>query len=205
MVLKGKKRSIEGGEKCFMNKVFVIKQNLGFIGKTWVKCMGSFLSILSIFCLFWNWNDIHITSTQHKCMIIVLLCFLALVLAIIWTCILKKSKIIWKSSSGKIKVCYSDIIKESFGKRNNEEKLFVIPVNSCFDTIVDEDISSGVKPLVSPNSLHGRWIKEMVNNGFILEDIDRKIHNCLEMQKLVPKEIISGEVKERGKREVYDL
>ena len=52
-----------------MNKVFVIKQNLGFIGKTWVKCMGSFLSILSIFCLFWNWNDIHITSTQHKCMI----------------------------------------------------------------------------------------------------------------------------------------
>lgn len=52
MVLKGKKRSIEGGEKCFMNKVFVIKQNLGFIGKTWVKCMGSFLSILSIFCLF---------------------------------------------------------------------------------------------------------------------------------------------------------
>lgn len=205
MVLKGKKRSIEGGEKCFMNKVFVIKQNLGFIGKTWVKCMGSFLSILSIFCLFWNWNDIHITSTQHKCMIIVLLCFLALVLAIIWTCILKKSKIIWKSSSGKIKVCYSDIIKESFGKRNNEEKLFVIPVNSCFDTIVDEDISSGVKPLVSPNSLHGRWIKEMVNNGFTLEDIDRKIHNCLEMQKLVPKEIISGEVKERGKREVYDL
>ena len=96
-------------------------------------------------------------------------------------------------------------MKEGFDKRNKEEKLFVIPVNSCFDTIVDEDISSCSKPLVSPNSLHGRWIKAMVNNGFTIEDIDSKIHKCLEMQKLVPKRIISDEDKERGKREVYDL
>lgn len=188
-----------------MNKVNVIKQNLGFIGKTWVKCIGSFLSMLSIFFLFWNWNDIHITSTQHKCIIIVLLCLLALVIAILWTCVLNRSKIIWKSSSGKIKVCYSDIMKDGFDKRNKEEKLFVIPVNSCFDTIVDVDISSGLKPLVSPNSLHGRWIEQMVNNGFTIEYIDSKIRGCLEMQNLVPKEIISYELKKRGKREIYDL
>ena len=61
---------------------------------------------------------------------------------------------------------------------------FVIPVTSCFDTIVDEDISSCSKPLVSPNSLHGRWIKAMVNNGFTIEDIDSKIHKCLENAKV---------------------
>lgn len=176
-----------------MNKVNVIKQNLEFIGKTWMKCIGAFASILSIFFLFWTWDDIHITSTQHKCVIIILLCVLALILAILWTCILKRTKTIWESPSGKIKVCYSDIMKEGFDKRNKEEKLFVIPVNSCFDTIVDEDISSCSKPLVSPNSLHGRWIKAMVNNGFTIEDIDSKIHKCLEMQKLVPKRIISDE------------
>lgn len=81
---------------------------------------------------------------------------------------------------------------------------FVIPVNSCFDTIVDEDISSCSKPLVSPNSLHGRWIKAMVNNGFTMILIVKYI-NVWKMQKLVPKRIISDEDKERGKKEVYDL
>lgn len=188
-----------------MNKVNVIKQNLEFIGKTWMKCIGTFASILSLFFLFWTWDDIRITSTQYKCVIIILLCVLALILAILWTCIFKRTKTIWESPSGKIKVCYSDIMKDGFDKRNKEEKLFVIPVNSCFDTIVDEDISTCSKPLVSPNSLHGRWIKTMVNKGFTIEEIDNKIHNCLEMQNLVPKSIIADEDKERGKREVYEL
>lgn len=163
-----------------MNKVNVIKQNLEFIGKTWMKCIGTFASILSLFFLFWTWDDIRITSTQYKCVIIILLCVLALILAILWTCIFKRTKTIWESPSGKIKVCYSDIMKDGFDKRNKEEKLFVIPVNSCFDTIVDEDISTCSKPLVSPNLLHGRWIKTMVNKGFTIEEIDNKIHNCLE-------------------------
>ena len=45
----------------------------------------------------------------------------------------------------------------------------------------------------------------MVNKGFTIEEIDTKIHNCLEMQNLVPKSIIADEDKERGKREVYEL
>lgn len=49
-----------------MNKVNVIKQNLEFIGKTWIKYIGTFASILSLFFLFWTWDDIRITSTQYK-------------------------------------------------------------------------------------------------------------------------------------------
>lgn len=45
----------------------------------------------------------------------------------------------------------------------------------------------------------------MVNKGFTIEEIDNKIHNCLEMQNLVPQSIIADEDKERGKREVYEL
>lgn len=101
-----------------MNKVNVIKQNLEFIGKTWIKYIGTFASILSLFFLFWTWDDIRITSTQYKCVIIILLCVLALILAILWTCIFKRTKTIWESPSGKIKVCYSDIMKDGFDKRN---------------------------------------------------------------------------------------
>lgn len=188
-----------------MKKVDVIKQNMEFIGKTWMRCIGTFASILSILLLFWTLEDLHITSMELKCVIIIVLCVIALIISILWTCILKQSKTIWESPSGKIKICYSDIMKDSFDKRNKEEKLFVIPVNSCFDTIVDEDISSCSKPLVSPNSLHGRWINAMVNNGFSIEDIDEKIQKCLKMQKIKPQRVISEEDKERGKREVYDL
>ena len=45
----------------------------------------------------------------------------------------------------------------------------------------------------------------MVNKGFTIEEIDNKIHNCLEMQNLLPKSMIADEDKERGKREVYEL
>ena len=84
-------------------------------------------------------------------------------------------------------------------KGTRKKKLFVIPVNSCFDTIVDEDISTCSKPLVSPNSLHGRWIKTMVNKGFTIEEIDNKIHNCLEMQNLVPKVLLLTKIRNVGK------
>ena len=86
-----------------MNKVNVIKQNLEFIGKTWIKYIGTFASILSLFFLFWTWDDIRITSTQYKCVIIILLCVLALILAILWTCILREQrqlgKSIWENKS----------------------------------------------------------------------------------------------------------
>lgn len=48
-------------------------------------------------------------------------------------------------------------------------------------------------------------VKTMVNKGFTIEEIDNKIHNCLEMQNLVPRSIIADEDKKRGKREVYEL
>lgn len=188
-----------------MYSLKVIRQNLQFIGKTWVKILGIFASIVSIFFVFWTWDDLHIKSAQMKFVIILMLGMLALILSIIWTCVIIRSKVIWESASGKIKVCYSDIIKEGFNKRNKEEKLFVIPVNSCFDTIVDEDITACCKPLVSSNSLHGIWIKAMQKNGFRIEDIDSRIQKCLQMQQLVPIRVISAEDKDRGKREVYDL
>lgn len=39
---------------------------------------------------------------------------LALILVILWTCIFKRTKTIWESSFGKIKVYYSDIMKDGF-------------------------------------------------------------------------------------------
>lgn len=188
-----------------MIKLNIIKQNLNFIKKTWIKCIGTFATILSTFFLFWTWENIGVTETSIKCIIIILLCFIAFIASIIWCCVLKKSKTIWEGPSGEIKVCYSDIIKESFDDKIKEETLFVIPVNSCFDTIVDEDISSCSKPLVSPNSLHGKWLNKMFDNNYDTKKIDEKIHNCLKNQQIKPKRELSKKEKKRGKRQEYNL
>ena len=83
--------------------------------------------------------------------------------------------------------------------------MLVIPVNSCFDTIVDEDISSCSKPLVSPNSLHGKWIRSMIKHEFTLDEIDKMIDNSLQMQNINPCRVISAKEKERGKINEYNL
>lgn len=94
------------------------------------------------------------------------------------------------------------MLEESF-KSKKVESLYVIPVNSAFDTVVDEDISLCDKPLVSPYSLHGRWIKKMLAIGKKIEDIDDEIKICLQKQKKTPCDFLKD--KERGKKEIYDL
>ena len=70
---------------------------------------------------------------------------------------------------------------------------------------MDEDISLCSKPLVSPKSLHGRWIKKMLEEGISIDEIDTSIKECLCKQEKVPHTVLTIEEKKRGKRDIYDL
>ena len=191
-------------EKCieFIKKQRdILRQNEVHIFKTWCGYMGVVAGVLSIINIFMTWEDIGVKVLRIKVMILIGICIITLIISCIWICLWKKEKTIWKSSSGTIKVCYSDIIKDSFNSDSNEEKLCVIPVNTCFDTIVDEDISKCVKPLISPASVHGKWIKEMKKNGYTLKKIDKNISESLKNSNINPIHTRSAEEKSRGKRE----
>ena len=188
-----------------MKSINIIKQNLQCICTTWLKSLGILSAILSFVFLFASWDDFGVESLCHKLRILILLCVVFLVGTVLWVCILKRKKIVWRGASGKIIVRYGDLLKQSFIKNKNNHSLYVIPVNTTFDTIVDEDISLCEKPLVSPKTLHGRWIKKMINQGINIEEIDDAIRVCLKKQKKEPRETLSIDVKERGKREVYEL
>ena len=64
-------------------------------------------------------------------------------------------------------------MKVAFPRRNKKNRIVVIPVNTSFDTIVDEDITSVDKPLISPISLHGQWIKRILKSSKTLEQLDK--------------------------------
>lgn len=129
--------------------------------------------------------------------------FLLSLTAIVYSCSPYRKRVICRSLSGNIVVRYADLLKEGFDLRHKQEKLYVIPVNSSFDTVVDEDISLCGKPLISPNTLHGKWIKKMGENQKDTRYIDDAICACLSNQKKVPRETLQD--KEYGKKEVYDL
>lgn len=183
----------------------VIKQNVPYIWEYWLKCIGISASVLSAATLFVTWEDIRIKTLWMKMAFLAVSCIVLLLWAFFWMCVLKKEKVIWKNAAGRIIIRYSDLLQEGFDKKNKTPGLYVIPVNSAFDTIVDTDISLCEKPLVSPNSLHGRWVQKMLDRGSSLLEIDTTIASCLEKQKKTPYKVLSDTEKERGKKEIYEL
>ncbi len=80
----------------------------------------------------------------------------------------------------------------------------VIPVNTSFDTIVDENLALSAKPLVSSTTIHGMWIKNMIKNGFAVENIDTEIDKYISSRNIEPIKILTCQEKKRGKLKYFE-
>lgn len=184
-------------------KVSIIKKNLLIIGKTWLIFMGSIFSLLSVILSFVSWEDIGIIKICNKIIVFVIIIVSTLLVATIWICVFRQENTIWENASGKVKVRYDDIMKIAFPKKYKKNKIVVIPVNTCFDTQVDEDIARCDKPLVSSKTIHGRWIKKMVASGMSKKSIDTSIDEYMNLKGIVPIRELSREEKKCGKTKCY--
>lgn len=130
-----------------------------------------------------------------------ILCVLSMAFACFYTWI-KKENTITTQFTTKINVVYGDIFKIAFSESNKQDikRIVVIPFNTCFDTIVDEDIALVKKPLVSPTSIHGQWIKQ-VSKTLHIDEIDKRITDSLKDELYTQ---IQTECKSRGKIKDYD-
>lgn len=187
-----------------MNFFEVMKKNVENIGKTTLTIAGGLFTVLSIVLSFITWEDVGITDIFIKILIFLSILCVALIVSILWICIVKRNYLIWDNGDGKINVCYADIMKLGFSQKNKTKKIVVIPVNTCFDTIVDENLSIYDKPLVSPTTVHGMWIKNMINHGFQISDIDSAIDNYLSLKGIIPIKELSQQEKKRGKRKCFE-
>lgn len=133
-----------------IEKIYKVGKNI------WAILFGT----LSIFLSFVSWDDIGIKETCTK--IIILSALLALViLSALGIMFFTSTETIWERGQAKLCVKYGDIL--SVGKKrmlfncSTRNKLIVIPVNSHFDTIVED--STVPNPLVSVKTIHGKWLK----------------------------------------------
>ena len=159
---------------------------------------GVVFGIASAFFLFFDTSDLKIKSCSSKILTMTILILLAVFYAVVKVISYKKIVVI----KGKLVLRYGDLWKTAFNTKE-KKKIVVVGVNTTFDTIVDENLSMVNKPLVSPTTIHGRWLKCMKDRNVEISDIDAKISNSLKLQGISPMKVLSRNVKARGKLECY--
>lgn len=187
-----------------MKFIEILLKNVKSIGKTALAFSSASFSVLSIILSFITWEEMGVANIFVKMLIFVLIIIMALIGSTLWISVFKRKRLLWTTGDGRVTVCYSDIMKLSFPKKKTVKKIVVIPVNTCFDTIVDENISLYDKPLVSPTTVHGLWIKNMVKHGFNINDIDIAIDKSISLRGINPVKELSRQEKKRGKLKCYE-
>jgi len=170
------------------------------------KIAGFLFSALSVLSIFNLWNYFNALEACQKLLIILGICLGAFVISMILIlCIFKTFKI-WSKGKNKAYAFYSDFTKiesKSFSKKG---RIIVIPVNDTFDTLVETSGENIVNPLVSPNTLHGKWIKQYCEEQNISsEKLNERIQQDLETRKYQPIKKYSKENKTKGNLQKYGL
>lgn len=124
-----------------MKFIEILLKNVKSIGKTALAFSSASFSVLSIILSFITWEEMGVANIFVKMLIFVLIIIMALIGSTLWISVFKRKRLLWTTGDGRVTVCYSDIMKLSFPKKKTVKKIVVIPVNTCFDTIVDENIS----------------------------------------------------------------
>lgn len=174
-------------------KVFrFLKSNLKHICDLSAKIAGVLFSILTLLLAFVSWDDLGITKKSDRLLVLIIVIIMSIISALVFM-FLKRSNVLWEQGDKKIKIIYGDILKIAFPKKDKGKKIVVIPVNTCFDTIVGHGI-------ISENTIHGKWIKGIEKKGISIEKLDEEIANNINEQGLKQSGEYSAVQKSKGKR-----
>lgn len=141
---------------CRINKYWNILRNT----------IATVFAVISIYFTFFTWEDLHITCLCLKLAILSGVCILCAFFAFVCF-VLTNRENIWSRGSGSINITYGDLIGDAFKKKSWRHKvkkgLYVIPVNTYFDTIIEDETVP--KPLVALDTIHGRWLNSLMSNA----------------------------------------
>ncbi len=186
-----------------MEGIKIAGYNSRRILKAACKVAATLFSGLTILLSFVTWEDLNIQGFFGKSIVFLCIMLFSVSAALLWICVLKKEFTVYEKGINKISICYGDIMRLGFPKKNSKKRTVVIPVNTCFDTIVDENIAENKKLLVSPEAIHGQWLLKFCEERMDRIELDRKISEYLESK--IPKEILPREKKERGNLNNYEI
>ena len=100
-----------------------------------------------------------------------------------------------------IEAMYGNILEIRKEKKEESKPVIVIPVNSSFDTIVEDD-QSIVDRIVEGTSIHGQWLKKYGPDQKSIDKIDNEISKYIQDKKMTPINCLPNK---RGKKNIYKL
>lgn len=115
----------------------------------------------------------------------------------------EKIRVLDLSNNHRVYLQYGDlfaknVICDKHNVPSAPKRNVVIPVNCCFDTIVDDDLVSSMK-------IHGKAFSTLYNSGkYTPESLNHAIHDNLNLRKIQSKRITAVE-KRKGNLERYPI
>lgn len=178
------------------------KKYIAMLALKWTTYLFSFLGFIGTFVSF---SEIVPKSWPFLCRL--LLSFSILIVSwmiffIIFAVWFKKQKrlpIFKVNNNCHVYVQYGDVFSEDEVNNPNERRNIVIPVNRCFDTIVDND-------LVSEKSLHGITLNKMYADGIYNENtLNKALLDDLKNRQKLKAEKLTRSEKRKGNLNRFQL
>ncbi len=98
--------------------------------------------------------------------------------------VLKGTRALWQNDENSLNVLLGDIIKIAF-EDSDRKKIVVIPVNTTFETKLSCNAEEEIYPLVSENTIHGKWLTSILR-VVSKEDLDERIEGYLSKKGTKP-------------------
>ncbi|MFI3886908.1 macro domain-containing protein [Streptococcus parauberis] len=180
-------------KRISLNKTFIINKTYS-ITKSILSIFAFFASIFS-FDDFVNRDKSNLLQNLFSFFLFVFILIVILFLIFsIYALFINKRKITDFSNNHSLIVMFGDI----FRLPKNDSINVIIPVNRCFDTIVDDE-------LISNNTLHGIFLKKLFcESNFNQETLNSHIQNNLKKSDF-DYEVLEEKDKKKGNLKRYQL
>lgn len=176
-----------------------IKNNAKYIFTCFTLISSVVFGLISTLQMFIDWNSLGIQNDNIRCKIIIfgLIVIGCIVLALIGGILFSRNKTIFSKDEVKIVVKYGDLLKLAFPSKYSDERIVVIAVNRCFDTIVNQDI-------IKAESVHGQFLQKFAPDDSSRQRLDNAIESSLR-EFDIPYESLDRTNKRYGKLKRYPL
>lgn len=162
----------------------------------------SFLGLISTWCSLGDLIPSELTSCQKVLASVIILisimiaCFIG---SLIYVMNSTKVKVVTSRNGHSVWLHYGDMYSSDIVKKGYQDRInIVIPVNRCFDTIVDND-------LVSENSNHGRAMKKLYDQGYNETSLNIELQQMLANCNYEPEQILTVQEKRKGNLKRYPV
>lgn len=168
------------------------------------KLTGYLFAVIGFIGTFAPWEQLQNTelSIQHRLvisLIILIMTWMFFLFVSVFNFLLRRRLKLFEVSNGySVYVQYGDIFSAREVVNPQERRNVVIPVNRCFDTIINND-------LISEKTLHGITMKKLYSeNRFTEESLNAEIQKSLSLQSINSVEI-SRQEKREGNLKRYNV